>query len=180
MKSNVSFNHRVIRLACASALGVSALFSGSSFAANTATFDVGATVIAPISITKANDLAFGRFSSAASGTVVVTAAGARSATGGVALASGITATAANFNVSGQTSATYAVTLPPETTITGGSGSDTMTVGSWTQAAASGTLGTLSAAATGIQTLQIGATLTVGAAQPAGAYTGTFTMQVDYN
>ncbi|HBC79095.1 MAG TPA: hypothetical protein DCZ51_10735, partial [Bacteroidales bacterium] len=70
-----------------------------------------------------------------------------------------------------------ITLPAAaTTIT--SGANTMTVDTWTSSP-SGT-GTLSAG--GSQALTVGATLNVGASQPAGTYvSGTpFTVTVNYN
>ena len=175
MKSHVKFN--AIRLACAAALGVSTMFAGVSHAANTVSFDATATVIAPISIAKTTDLVFGRFSHGGGGSVIMTAAGVRSQGGGVILAPGGTPGAASFAVTGEANATYAVTMPTETTITGPAAA-TMTVGTWTAAYAAGADGTLSAG--GAQTLQVGATLTVANNQAAGAYTGAFTMQVDYN
>jgi len=108
------------------------------------------------------------------GTVVMTPAGARSATGGTTLGNAGGAAAAAFNVTGQGNATYSITLPASTTVT--SGANSMTVDTFTSNP-SGT-GTLSAG--GSQALTVGATLHVGASQATGTYTGTFSVTVTYN
>lgn len=149
------------------------LASGNALAAS-ATANATATVMQSIAISKTTDLAFGSFSpNASGGTVVMSTAGARSATGTVALATSTTSAAA-FNVTGTANATYAITLPTSTTIS--NGGTTMTVDTFTSNP-SGT-GTLSAG--GSQTLAVGATLHVGASQASGSYTGTFNVSVDYN
>jgi uncharacterized protein DUF4402 len=94
--------------------------------------------------------------------------------GGASLGSGAAVTAAAFTVSGQGSATYAITLPASATVT--SGANTMTVNGFTSNPA-GT-GTLSGA--GSQNLLVGATLNVGASQATGTYSGTFDVTVTYN
>jgi hypothetical protein len=153
-------------------------FSAGTFAQVSDVATATATIVAPITITKTVDMNFGNVaSSAALGTVVLTPAGGRSATGGVTLpATAGTVSAASFTVGGQTGFTYAITLPAAaTTIT--SGANTMTVNTWTSNP-SGT-GTLTG---GTSTLTVGATLNVGANQPAGTYvSGTpFTVTVNYN
>lgn len=149
-------------------------------AQETASATATATIVTPISITKTVDMNFGNVAvqSTTGGTVVLTPAGVRSATGGVTLpttATG-TVTAASFTVNGTGNYTYAITLPSSAlTIT--SGSNTMTVSTFTSTPSG--VGTLSA---GTQTLNVGATLNVTAAQPAGTYvSGTpFNVTVNYN
>lgn len=136
-----------------------------------------ATVMTPIAISNTAALRFGKFSALTGGTVVVTAAGSRSATGAVVLSSTDAGGAASFDVSGDANATYAVTLPGSATITHSvDNTKTMSLGTFTSNP-SGT-GTLSGA--GAQTLTVGATLTVGNAQTVGSYTGTFDVSVEYN
>ena len=142
-----------------------------------ATSNASATVMTPISISNTAALRFGKFSALTGGTVVVSAAGARSATGAVVLSSTDAGGAASFAVSGDANATYAITLPNSATLTHSvDNTKTMAVGTFTSNP-SGT-GTLSAG--GAETLTVGATLTVGNAQTTGSYTGTFDVSVEYN
>lgn len=142
-----------------------------------ATASATAEVMTPISISNTAALRFGKFSALTGGTVVISAAGARSATGAVVLSSTNAGGAASFTVSGDANATYAITLPNSATLTHGTdNTKTMSVGSFTSNP-SGT-GTLSGA--GSQTLSVGATLTVGNAQTTGSYSGTFDVSVEYN
>ena len=158
----------VVALAVASA-GV----FGSAHAA-TGTANASAVILTPISITKNVDLAFGDVypDAAAAGTVTVDAAGTRSAGGAAAL--GATAgAAAQFAVSGEASAAYTITLPAAA-VTLTSGADTMTVDAFS------TDGTGTLDGTGNENINVGATLNVGVNQPAGTYSGTFDVTVNYN
>jgi len=154
-------------------------FSASAFAQASATATSTATIVTPISITKTVDMNFGSIATSASGgTVVLTPAGARSATGGASLpAAAGTVTAASFDVAGEDGYTYAITLPSSVTLTRNSGAETMTVDAFTSNPTS--TGELTA---GAQTLTVGATLNVGASQAPGTYvSGTaFTVTVNYN
>jgi len=152
-----------------------ALLGANSYAASD-TANATATVMTPISIAKDNDLDFGAFSASTGGTVSIAEDGSRSATGAVVLSASDTGNNAQFTVSGQASATYAITLPGDGTVTITDGSNTMDVDTFTSNP-SGT-GTLSGG--GSQTLNVGATLTVGSGQAAGSYTGTFDVTVEYN
>ena len=155
------------------------LFASSAFAQVTASATATATIVTPIAITNDVDMNFGNLAVNASvGTVVLTPAGARSATGGVSFLAATpgTITAASFTVTGLADATYSITLPAGAlTIT--SGANTMTVDTWTSSPTP--TGTLTG---GTETLTVGATLNVGASQPAGTYvSGTpFDVTVTYN
>jgi len=155
--------------------------SFSSFGQQTssATASASATVITPISISKTVDMNFGNLASGtSSGTVVLTAAGSRSSTGGVTLpATTGSPTAASFTVTGQGSYTYSITLPASATTISDASSHTMTVDTWSSTPT--TTGTLSS---GTQTLTVGATLHVGASQVPNTYTSAtpFTVTVNYN
>ena len=151
----------------------------SSFAQVSSTANTSATVITPIAISKTVDMNFGNIavSPTVAGTVVLIPAGTRTKTGGVTLPAVTgTVTAASFAVTGLGTSTYAITLPGTITLTG-TPSGTMTVGTFVSTP-SGT-GTLVA---GAQTLLVGGTLNVAAAQPAGVYTNTtnLTVTVNYN
>jgi hypothetical protein len=154
-------------------------FSSGAFAQASATATATATIVTPISITKTVDMNFGNVAvqTALGGTVVMTPAGVRTATGGVTLPAVLgTVTAASFTVNGQGTYTYAITLPATaTTLT--NGANTMTADTWTSNPSA--TGALTA---GTQTLNVGASLNVGAAQAAGIYvSGTpFTVTVNYN
>lgn len=138
--------------------------------------DGTATVMTPISISKVTDLRFGQFSALTGGTVVISTAGARSATSAVVLSALDAGGAASFTVTGEADATYGITLPADATITHTvDGVTTMSIDSLTSDP-SGT-GTLTA---GTQALAVGGTLTVGNAQEVGSYTGTLSVSVEYN
>jgi spore coat protein U-like protein len=159
-------------LACCSA--------GSAMAAST-TATSTSTVVAPIAIAKAADLAFGSFAaSAAAGTVTVSPNGARSFTGGVAAAGG-TPTAAKFNVTGEAGLTYTITLGDTAQLTSGANTIAFTSISDVTASAITTGNVASGTLTGgAQSIYVGGVLAVGAAQVAGTYTGSVTATVDYN
>lgn len=154
-------------------------FGTGVFAQETATATATATIVTPISITKTADMNFGNVAvrSTAAGTVVLTPAGGRTATGGVTLpASNGTVTAASFTIGGTGNYTYSITLP-STNLTITSGANTMTVNTFTSSPSA--VGTLTA---GAQTLTVGATLNVSAAQASGTYVSTvpFDVTVNYN
>ena len=161
------------------ALAVIGLTLGSSAFAqsNSASTSANATarIVTPIAIAKTSDMNFGDVVAGGSaGTVVLTTAGVRSATGGTTLGNAGATAAAAFNVTGQGSATYSISLPASTTVT--SGGNTMTVNAF----ASNPSGTGALSAGGSQALTVGATLNVGASQATGTYTGTFNVTVTYN
>lgn len=145
-----------------------------------ATATATAVIVTPIAITKTADMNFGNVAvSTTAGTVVLTPAGGRTATGGVTLPTTAgTVTAASFDVSGTGSYTYSITLPSTAlTLTRNSGTETMDVNNFTSSP-SGT-GTLSS---GAQTLTVGATLNVAGSQVPGTYVSgsSFTVTVNYN
>lgn len=154
-------------------------FSAAIFAQVSATSTASATIVGPIAISNTASLNFGNVAvNATAGTVVMTPAGVRSATGGCTLPA-VTGSpsAASFNVSGAANYTYAITLPAAaTTLT--SGVNTMTVDTWTSTPSN--TGTLNGS--GTQTLTVGGTLHVGGSQAAGTYTSAtpFTVTVNYN
>lgn len=126
-----------------------------------------------IAISNTQALAFGKFAAGSGGSVTVTPGGARSASGGVVLLASGGGTAAQFSVTGDANATYTITLPDAVTLA--SGGNSMAVNTFVSSPANP--GTLSGS--GTQTLNVGATLTVGANQPAGDYTGSFAVTVNY-
>jgi len=155
------------------------LAASSSYAQATATASASATIVTPISLTKTVDMNFGivAVQSSTAGTAILSPAGGRTVTAGVSISATTgTVTAASFTVNGQGAYTYDITLPT-TALTISSGANTMTVTAFTSTP-SGT-GALTA---GSQTLNVGATLNVAAAQATGLYaSGTpFNVTVNYN
>ncbi|HTE09552.1 MAG TPA: DUF4402 domain-containing protein [Chitinophagaceae bacterium] len=153
--------------------------ASGAYAQATATATATATIVTPISITKTVDMNFGNVAVQAStaGTAVLTPASGRSSTGGVTLpATPGTVAAASFTVNGQGAYTYAITLP-STALTITSGANTMTVNAFTSTPSA--TGALTA---GTQTLNVGATLNVAAAQASGVYVSAtpFSVTVNYN
>ena len=153
--------------------------SSASYAQEDATATASATIITPISITKAVDMNFGNVAvqSTTAGTVVLATDNGRTKTGGVTLPTFATGTiaAASFTVEGEADYTYAITLPTSVTIV--SGLNDMVVDTFTSSPSATGVLTL-----GTETLKVGATLNVDAAQPAGLYTNTtdLTVTVNYN
>ena len=175
MTKNSRLTSNVFRLAI---LALAIAGSGSAMAAD-AVANSSSTVIAAIDIAKTTDLAFGSFAAtAAAGTVTVTPGSARSVTGVTAV--GSTATAAQFDVTGQSGMGYSISVVA-TPLTSGTDSMSFTPISDLTASAntSGTVavGTLTG---GAQSIFVGGVLSVAANQAAGTYNGTVTASVDYN
>lgn len=141
---------------------------------------IDAKVIAPITLenTSSTPLDFGTIArSSVSGTVTVPTSGNRTSTGGVGVLSSSSFSRAPFSVTGENDANFNIALPVNGTVvlTRVSGSETMPVNTF--ASSIGTSPTLSSS--GTATFEIGATLTVGANQFAGEYTGEFAVTVAY-
>lgn len=134
------------------------------------------TPVTAISISSTQDLAFGKFAAGSGGSVIVSAAGSRSATGGVVLVSSGAGAPARFSVTGDANLTYAITLPANDTVVLTNGAQTMAVNNFSSSPS----GTGQLSPTGSQTLAVGATLGVGANQATSSYSGSFDVFVDYN
>ena len=131
-----------------------------------------ATVLTPIAITAPKALTFGTFApGTAAGTVVVTAGGTRTATNAL-LSTSVAGDFGRFTVTGANLG-FAITAPTTVTLTGAGPAMIATL------SGIGSTGTI---AGGTVNIDFGASLAVAAAstQTAGAYTGSFTMQVEYN
>jgi hypothetical protein len=134
---------------------------------------VGANVVAPIAVSQATGMQFGALSpTATAGTVVLGTNGSRTPTN-VDLLPG-TGTAAAFNVTGDGTSTYSISLPGAP-ITLNDGGNSMTVDAFGHDA-----GGSPALSSGTATFNVGATLNIGASQPAGTYSGSYTVSVNYN
>jgi hypothetical protein len=150
-------------------------FSATSFAQVTGHASTSATILTPIAITKNTDMNFGNVAiNNTTGTVILATNSARSFTGGITfpVVTG-TVAAAKFTVTGETNATYSISLPASVTLTNGANS--MIVDAFTSTP-SGT----GALAAGTQEILVGATLNVGASQASGTYTNAADLAVTVN
>ena len=156
---------------------------GAHAASDTAT--ATAVVLTPMTITKNTDLVFGNLV-AGNGIVTVATDDTRTKAGGTVLPSGVTATAAKFTIGGTAGQGYSISYAgTDTDLT--SGSDTMAFTYFAEAldaatpsgATSGQPATFTPAGA-TSYLYVGGTVTVGPSQPAGTYTGSVIVTVDYN
>ena len=127
------------------------------------------------SVSTLSNLSFGSFVAGSGGTLAIGPTGVRSATGSVvAVGQASTYGAASFRVSGTANASYTITLPANGTVVLSDGTHTMALNNFVSSPPNGLL-----SGGGSQLIQVGATLTVGSGQPAGNYTGTFNVTVNY-
>lgn len=169
-----TLNKRLITGLAATMLA--AIYNQAAIAAD-ATGNAAATVLSPLTVTQ-NGLGmnFGSVSgdTASATTVVLTAAGAVSSPDGAFVVPASGALPGVFDVTGAPGAAYDITLPAAA-VTLTSGGDTLTVDTFTD----DTAGTGTLAPAGTDSFNVGATLNLGASQPAGNYTGTYTVTVNY-
>jgi len=165
---------------------VAALSASSNVAhAAQASANASGTVVAPIAISAAANLVFGSFAPGAGGTVTVSTSGVRQASGPI-LMGAATPGAARFNISGEAGSSYSITHSGSAVLTNtiGTGGETMILTKFSDlTGANATAGTAAAGTldgAGTQSLYVGGTLTVGAAQAPGVYTGTVIATVEYN
>lgn len=161
------------------ATGVSAMMAVAAWTnlqAATATATVDANIIKSIGMTTLNGLSFGDISAGpTSGTVIMTPAGSRTATGGTTINSSTSGNPSTFDVVGEPNASFTITLPASVLLSNAA-SNTMTVDNFTSSPTpTGVLDN-----NGQQKLFVGATLNVSANQPFGTYTGQMSVTVDYN
>lgn len=131
-----------------------------------------ATVVQPITLSKSGDLNFGVVTpNGGAAVVTISTEGARSGPTDVLVGGGTTSAAA-FAVGGDADRAFTFTLPAgSATLT--SGADTLTVDNWTSDAPATIVG-------GNVSVNVGGSLNLAAAQPAGAYAGTFSVTATYN
>lgn len=153
----------------------SASIYSASLTAATVSGNASANVLAPLSIaTGILPMNFGDVAgdATAATTVVLTPAGTTTASAG-ANASG-SPTAGDFDVTGSGSLTYSISYPISATLTSPA-SDTIIVDTFTD-----NLGGSGSLTLGLQSFTVGATLQIGINQPAGLYSGTYAVTVNYN
>ncbi len=173
--SQLTLSKQAPRALVYAALAASMACAPIAARAASATANSTVTILAPVTITKTADLVFGTVAPAATaGTVTMSPADARSATGAVDLSQTVAGNAAKFNMTGNANSTFSITLPSSTSLTGPGAA--MTLNAFTSTpSATGTFNS-----SGSATLAVGGTLAIGANQVAGSYTGSFSVTVDYN
>ncbi|MDE2596583.1 MAG: DUF4402 domain-containing protein [Sphingomonadales bacterium] len=162
-----------LRLAAAgAALAAAVSFGGVANAATTANATASAEILSTLTVTKTKDLDFGQIAANGAGTLAITGAGASTCSASLVCTG--TRQVADFTVTGTAgSAVLATVTTPSITLSDGA-SHTMTVNAFNIYYPAGT--TLAGGST---TFNVGGTLSVGAAQVAGAYTGSFAVSVEY-
>ena len=151
---------------------------------NTENTTAGAKIVSALTILETQALHFGTMAIPTSAsTVLLTPANVRSVASGTIslLAQAPVATNAAYTVAGMPDATYAIALPNNTAVTITSGANHMHVTDFvanTTSTNSSTSGLLSGG--GADGIAVGATLNLDNVQPAGVYSGTFDITVNYN
>ena len=160
-----------ILLAASALLAVAAASSAMADSVNgaSATGTAGVTIFTPITVTQTQGLDFGAITSGASGTgAIAQANGARTVSGGVGAIAVNVGKPGAFAVNGQSNA--AINVVVGANITGFAGGITgTTLASNLPVVLAGTSATFN----------VGGSLNVPANTPAGAYTGSYTVAVNY-
>jgi len=128
-------------------------------------------VVVPMTITNTSNLEFGDIIGGTAGTVIISPLGAPSGT----LTSTGTQSAGTFNITGANNRTFSIAIAKVTDLV--NGGDDLVISAFTNTEG-GATGTLSG--TGTLTLGVGATITADSSEPDATYTGTYTVDVDYN
>lgn len=164
------------------ALGAMVMTGGAlaqSYASANAT--ASATVIKPLALAKTADLNFGTIVSGNAGGVVLFPNGGVGTSGAADIKYSSGATPAQFTASGEAGMAFNLTLPrggpgEDVTLSNGANGEMVVTAFASSIATSGaTLGS-----DGTTLFKVGATLNVAANQAVGAYTGAFSVSVDYN
>ena len=165
-----------IRAIAAFALLGTPFFATSRASAATGSAASTATLVAPLSVVKTDDLDFGDLvASATAGTATINAStDARTTASGVTPAGG-TPKAAHFTAAGHVGAIALIALPASIALTRNGGTETMTVSSISSNGA--TLRLIPGTAT--IDVAVAGTLNVAANQVEGAYAGTFAINILY-
>ena len=160
-----------ILLAASALVAVAAASSAMADSVNgaSATGTAGVTIFTPITVTQTQGLDFGAVTSGQNGTVsIAQASGARTVTGGVGAVAVNVGKAGAFAVNGQSNAAINVVVGANFTGFGANITGT-TLASNLPVVLTGTSATFN----------VGGLLNVPANTPAGAYTGSYTVAVNY-
>ena len=152
-------------------------FITTANAQSTATASTTAVLVTPISVSKTTDMHFGTVAaSGTAGTVLLDYADGRTTTGGASLPSGSTLQkTAVFDVTGEGTSGFSISIPSSPITLTGSVSGSMTVSDFLA-----DLGASSTLVGGTKTLKVKATLNVSAGQVAGTYTNASDLFVTVN
>jgi hypothetical protein len=174
------------RKSCFFCLAVLFIISGTgsyaqSASSVSATGHIFAEVITMFTATETSQMNFGRFAPGpGGGELVLTPQNSISVLGDVYRGTG-THSAASFHISGDSDASFTISLPDDPVILRHSSSaKTMVIDDWMSSPGQGVgAGILQE---GSQIVYVGATLKVGSLQdnPAGVYTGTYSVTFDFN
>jgi Mat/Ecp fimbriae major subunit len=143
--------------------------------AATATANATANIVQPVTIAEDVALSFGTIvPAAAPGSVTVSTAGGRTCTTVTCVATGPAHAAGQFTVTGTAGMAVNYSVSGPLSLTNGANPPMAVSALTTSGTGTGTLtgGTL--------VFTVGATLAVGANQPAGVYSGTYTATANYN
>ena len=163
---------RNFRLAATvAALAASVSFGSAAQAAATANGTATAEILSTLTVTATRSLDFGQIAVNGAGTLVVATSG--STCSALLICTG-SATTAAFDVTGSPDAAYAATVPATSVALSDGLGNTMTVDNFTAAYTGGT-----SLVAGAASFEVGGRLTAAAAQPAGVYSGTFAVSVEY-
>ena len=162
-------------------------FTAVSFGqlSNKADATASAKILTALTIDKKIDLDFGTLGAKTTATIAkMSTAGSRTGSTTDLIATGVGA-AAEFEIKGDKNSSFAITFPNTDTNLNSGASPAMKIlaTDWVSkidGAAESTLTTGSIAASGVTVLKVGATLQVAASQPAGSYSGPFSVTVNYN
>lgn len=167
-----------LRFVAVSAALAAASFATTASAATSATATATAEILQSLTVTANSALDFGQIAANTGGTVTVKADSTVSQTGSVVWTG--TRVPAGFTVTGTKGASVVVTLPsvPATLYLGGNTAspNKMTLDQFT----TNPIGAFQLdATTGAAQFDVGGRLSVGSAQTAGLYSGTFAVSVEY-
>ncbi|WP_409020869.1 DUF4402 domain-containing protein [Brevundimonas vesicularis] len=174
------------RFALVSALAVTAFGlagTASAQSSSSASGQGSITVIRPLTVSKSADMKFGTVvrPSTGSGSVIISNAGARTVSGGaVALNSGDTPQAAQFNIEGEGGQSVSVTIPATFSMINGAESLTVTTNNSLGANASAQTLSNALGSAGTLNVRVGGTVALPSTAATGVYTGTFTVSAAYN
>ena len=128
-----------------------------------------ATIAIPVTVSETTALSHGTVTASGSlGTVVISSAGSRSVTGGVAELGG-TVSQGIFAVTGEANSAFTTTVSSTSSLTGPGTAMTATL---TKSAPSNL-------SSGSATVNVASSLAVAASQTAGSYSGSYTVTVNY-
>jgi hypothetical protein len=172
---------KILRYAAAGMAMASLGVASTATAATSDTADVTAEILTALSVTvdpTDNTLDFGAIAPGASAATVVVAPNGTLTTCPVAVICDMASNAPAFDVVGNPNALVYVTFTNATETLTNLALDTMSVGAFTTNA--GVANQLTLDGSGVGSFTVGGSLTVGASQAAGVYTGTLEVNVAYN